>query len=260
MFRLAPSLFVFALVACKGPPEAPQELDELCAYLYSHQNDEDPEPMVEGIANLSAWLELHSAEVAEGYTVQNLDQASLDELDDRERDATKILGGAIASTSPMPLEDMIVALITADQAEVFPETYISFDRVFDEDPACFMSYECDRLEYENDTLTDLPLVGELASTSTSQDLWVDFEHGPAMMHRSWMHERSAASVLAIDQQYNIAVTIPRADDTAWRLQAVWADVEVIGADIPASTMLNLLIDGLGENDQTLYAYVEANSR
>jgi hypothetical protein len=260
MSRLPPCLFVVALAACKGPPEAPQELDELCAYLYAHQNDEEPEAMIDGIANMSAWLDENSEAVAEGYTVQNLDQASLDALDDRERDAAKIVGGAIASTSPMSLDAMLEALITADQAEVFPETYISFERVFDEDPACFMSHECDRLEFDNDTLADLPLVGELASTSTSQDLWVDFEHGPALMHRSWMHERSTASVLAIEQQYNIAVTIPRADDTAWRLQAVWADVEVIGADIPASTMLNMLIDGMGDNDQTLYAYVEANSQ
>jgi hypothetical protein len=257
MPRIAPCLCTAFLVAC-GPPEAPQELDELCAYLYARQTDEDPEAMEAGIANMAAWLDQNAAEVEEGYTVQNLDQASLDALDDRERDASAILGGAIASVSPMSLDAMLEALITADQAAVFPETYISFEREFEEDPACFLAGECPRLEFYNDTLTDLPLVGELASTSTSQDLWVEYEHGPALMHRSWMHERSTASVLTIEQQYNIAVTIPRADDTAWRLQAVWADVEVVGADIPASTMLNLLIDGLGDNDQTLYDWVEAN--
>ena len=255
-FRLIATLALGTLaVACKGRPEdAPAELDDLCAYLYSHHSDEDPAAEEAGVANLALWLDAHMDETAEGYTVHNLDQSTLDSLDSQDRDVTKIIGSAVGSSTELAVDDLVGPLITEDQALIYTSNFDSFERTFTTDPECFVDGTCDRVVFENVSVADLSIAGSLETKSQGQDLWVSTEHGMAIVHRSYMHEPAKNTFIQMEQQYNLAVTIPMASGGVARLQAVWADVEFVGMDVPESTALNMLIKGLTKQDEALYVY------
>ena len=44
-------------LACKPPPDAPTEMNELTSYLFVHMGDEDPEYLEAGMTNLQTWVE-----------------------------------------------------------------------------------------------------------------------------------------------------------------------------------------------------------
>ena len=43
-------------LACKPPPDAPTEMNELTSYLFVHLGDEDSEYLEAGMANLQTWV------------------------------------------------------------------------------------------------------------------------------------------------------------------------------------------------------------
>ena len=63
-------------LACKAPPDAPTEMNELTSYLFMHMRDEDSEFLEAGMSNLQTWVENNWEPVQEGYRVQSLTTAS----------------------------------------------------------------------------------------------------------------------------------------------------------------------------------------
>ena len=83
------------------------------------------------------------------------------------------------------------------------------------------------------------------------------ESGWALMSRAWQLEPGEVSVgwLQIGEQFYFSAVVPNGSG-AWRLQVVWVVAEIVGADMPESTALNLTVKGLRERDETLYAWME----
>ncbi len=69
-----------SLTGCKRPPEAPQKLEDLCAFLFEHFDDEESGELEQGVANLEVWLDRHFEETLEGYEVESLTQSSVRSL------------------------------------------------------------------------------------------------------------------------------------------------------------------------------------
>jgi hypothetical protein len=264
MLRPALLALVGLLAACHKPDPAPTELNDLCGYLYTHAQDEDPELISVGIDNLALWLEAHPDDTVGdgGYQVDNLDQETLDSLDDRDRSNANLVGGTVTTDSPYPIEgDLAEALVTADQTQVYPDVYDSFTRTFDGDGDCFVAQDCDTVQFDNESVANLPLNIKVTTVTTGQFRWVQTtDHGKAMITRAWLHDPADVSVdfFKVDAQYFLTVTYDL-DDGAKRLQATWADAQIIGIDVPEGTALNMLINSFKKNDEMLYAFVAAEN-
>lgn len=246
------------LVGCKKTPEAPVELEELSAFIYDHAEDEDPAALVDGVNNLADWLAAGGLEqLGEGYSVETLDQQTLDDLGDGDRDASKIAGAAIASTTDLEVEPVVETLILADQMKVYGETYATYDREFLHDADCFVAKDCDWLEMQNTSLATLPLSIEIETSMHAQERWVEAEVGSVMVHRSYLTEPSEGGVLDLQAQYHMAVNLPW-DDGMVRFQAMWADADVVGLEVPEGTLINMLVNNLTKADETLYAYTKGD--
>ena len=46
-----------AFFACKPPPQAPADYEQLLDYIFAHSGDDDDAELVAGISNLQLWLE-----------------------------------------------------------------------------------------------------------------------------------------------------------------------------------------------------------
>ncbi len=250
------ALVVVGLVGCKRPPEAPTKLDELCAYLFEHLED-DSEFTEVGVANMAAWFDNHLEETSEGYEVNTLSEDAVDALDKKNRSAKALIGAAVSTESPHSAEDLVHALVRADQTKIFPKTYASFERTFVTKSQCFVKGTCDRVEFDNHAVSTLPLGITYTADSTGQFLWVETEDGPALVSRSWMHTPADISVdwLRIEAQFYLSVTIPDGKG-AIRLQATWVEGEMLAGGMPEASALNMLIDSFRKNDEDLYAWVE----
>lgn len=265
MRALSVCVLVLAATGCRKPPEAPAELDELCAYMYNHMSDEDDDYLAAGVVNLDAWLEVNIAETTEGYIVQNLDQDTVNNLDDQERDLTGLVGAAIGYDSAFSVDDNVNTLVLADQGEVFPDTYSLYERDWlapeeGKKPSCFKGADCAYAEADNHSIALYPLGLEAESWSRAQYRWVESDLGMALVHRTWMNQPVVLSKdwVHLDHQFYMTITLPLDDGKrARRLQATWMVASLGDSPVPEAAALNLVISSMEGTGETMEAYIGA---
>lgn len=251
-------LACFALVGCKRPPDAPAELDELVGYLYAHTPDDDPAPLQAGSVNLDVWLDAHIEETLEGYVVQNLSQEAVDALDDRERDLEGLAGAAVGHESEHSVEALAEAMILDDQTEVFPNNYSVYERDFLDDADCFAKGDCDWLEADVATTVSYAGLITVETKSRNQYRWIETEHGPAMIQRTWLQEPALVSLdmLEVDQQYYLCAFLPQEGGGSRSVLVTWVVARLTGDSVPEDAALNMVINSMAALAVDLDAYVE----
>jgi len=262
---LALTLVLSAQLGCKRPPAAPAELDKLCAYLFTHFDDEDPASLEVGIDNLEAWLDQSLEETLEGYEVSVLDQDTVDALDDVDRDLTGVVGAAVGYESHNSVIDQTHALVLADQAEVFEGTYSSYTREFLSDADCFMAGDCETAKMLNSGVADYPFSLEVSSSSWADFRWVErggshFSTGEnSLAHRTYMTGPAEVNVdwIQVREQYYLDIVMPR-DGGALKLQATWFVAEVGDAPLPENMALQLVIGSMQDAGSKLDEWVDEN--
>lgn len=253
---------ILCLGACKPPPDAPEELEELCSYLYANLPSEDPLALQVGVDNLVVWLDANLEETAEGYTVENLTQASLDALEPPDagdpRDATALVGAAVSSGADHQLVPVVRALLLEEQTEIYPDQLELWEPTFRDDPECFVGQDCEQVLVDNHSITKLPLGLSLTADNTAQYRWVEAEVGKVLVSRSWLRApaTSRPELFRVQAQYFLSVTYKRDGQDLVRLKAVWADAELIGLDVPDATALNMLVGTLQDQDEALYVWMD----
>jgi hypothetical protein len=253
---LIPALLMLG-VGCKPPPEAPQALDELCGYLYAHMPDEEPDALKVGVENLYAWLGDHLEETYEGYAVTDLDQDTVDALDDLERDLDGLAGAAVGSPVAYSVDEIAEVLTIIPQSVVFPETYDVYERTWLSEPGCFPGRDCDTVSATNYSEASYPLGLKVASENTAQFRWVETDLGWVMVHRTWLNGPADVSLswLGVAQQYYMTITMPH-EGGALRLQATWIVAEMGSGNVPEATALNQVIGSMQEIDVDVEAFLD----
>ncbi len=256
--RTPASLLISALIlssACR-PPEAPDRLDALSSYLFSHVMTEDPEHLEVGIGKLRTWLKRNLKETEAGYEVNNLNQEQVDQLDNCKRDASGLLGAAVATRSGYDIEDMVRTNISVPATKVYPAVVFSRRMDFTPDRECFLDQECEFLQYRTMTEQDFPLGLNVRSKNGIQHRWVETEQGTANVYRTWLQKPAIVSWdwLHVDTQFYLSVAMPWEDGTI-RLQATWAATEFGSSPVPETTALNQAIDTMRKTDEAVAEYL-----
>jgi len=231
------------------------EFDRLSRYFFEEMGTGDERALEAGADNLVTWLDRNLDEVMMGYEVADLSQRSLDELEVvKERDPTKLVGGAVATVGASTLDELANALLLPNQKQIYPDTYDVYERNFRDDRGCFLEGDCTELLVDNDAVTRLPLGIRLTSSSTVHYRWVDGAEGPVLLTRSWLQEPATSDLLRLEDQFFLSANL-ETDDGVVRITAVWADTAFLGIDVPEASALNILIGQLQEMDGTLHAWI-----
>lgn len=252
-------LGAFVVVGCR-PPEAPETLDELASFLFEHTWDDDESYLEPGLINLQEWLEDGFAETSKGYEVTNISPEAVASVALEERDLTDLIGAAVGYDVALPADQVVDLMLFEDPVEMFPGDFDKYEREFLSDSDCFRNYECSTLELYVSVVANYPLSITGTSDTHMQYHWVELETGRAAVQRSWTRWEPDISVdwLRVVQQYYLAVTLPKADGTTRRLEAMWLQAEILNADIPESMALNMTIDTMAKTGEQLEAYVANN--
>ena len=256
---ILPLLFLPALVACRAPAEAPEDLRELAAYVYGHAWDEDQEALVLGLEQLTSWLEANEELAYEGYEVDKLSEETIDALDDQDRTTTEMLGLSLTRLSHHPIEDSTWALVAVDQAEIFPKTFKEYEREYLSGPDCFLDRSCERMEAMEELHSEFAGgLLETWSTAHNQYVWADLEGGTAMVHRNWQVDPPEVStdLMKVDEQAYLNLFVPGSEG-AWRLQAQWT-VYSDDNNMPRDGAMNLVLGFLEDCHDDLEAWLDDN--
>ena len=257
MTRCLPLAASLALIAC-GPPEAPETLDDLSSFLFEHVWDEDEVYLEVGLANLSEWLEDNFEATHEGYGVTNLSQEAVSSLEGDTRTVEGLMGAAVGYDVGYPTDDVVEAMVFEDPLVLYPGDYELYTRDFQTETDCFMTRDCMTLEFLQHVIVNYPLGIQIDAKSRTQYHWVPTPHGMAVVYRNWSREPPEInkSWLTVDQQYFMAVSMPKADGTTRRVEAMWVKAEIGDADVPEGMALNMTIDTMLSTGPKLEAYFE----
>lgn len=247
---------ILALLACRPDP-APEDLEQLCGYLFAHLDDERDREMEDGLSNLDAWL-IEKGIGQDGLEVDRLAEDSVVDLaGDKTHTAGDAVGAAVDDRITHPVLAIAEVLIVADQYEVFDGTYEEYSRTFLGDVDCFMSQDCDRLDAENDFIARYGGVITVESEMHSQSRWVDLDGELALIQRGWLSGETIVSIdwATVEEQYILTAALPRGDETL-RMQTIWIKA-VLGEDAaPESAALNVMVNSMSAQSQTIQDYLD----
>jgi len=251
---------VTVLVGCKRPPDAPNELNTLTGYLFVHGADEDHAELEAGFSNLHTWMKKRLNETSDGYTVDNLSQDEVNTLDACERDISGLIGAAVGTVSDYDVEHFVSTIVDGPTMDIY-DNFLQYRREpFVNDGECFASMECTQYYYDAYATKKFPLGIEAKSNSRVQHQWVETDHGTAHVYRSWLMVPVLATPDWVDvqQQFYLSAMMPWENGQSVRLQAIWAVTEFGDAPVPEAMALQIAIDEMQADAETLEAWLDGS--
>jgi hypothetical protein len=242
---------ILLLIACHAKLEAaPTEIEDLCAYLY--ENEEEPEPLGEGLTSLQSWLDTRTDD-ERGFNLPPLTEADVVDVERPEdRDLADAIGGVADAVSPWSLQQHVDFIMLADQSVVDPHDYAQFDREFLSGGDCFGARGCERTQTWNTIIKTAAFGIEIPYEYGKDYQWVDFPTADggqrtAVVSRGWVPVPSfdESGDNGIWQSYTLDVFIGEPDGQVHRVQALWTETKLVIDDFVTEDYLRgELIDGL----------------
>ena len=157
------------LLACRAP-QAPEDYENLVAYLLREMSHEQEAYPQAGIENIQAWIETSEefALIEEGVQVSGLVQEDIEGIEAPEVNLDELAGVSIITRSnyaPVVLSD---ALTQYSFAEMMPDVYEIYERTFEEGQECISTQECDWAQAQAYTIADWGLLGQVEAQRTIQ--------------------------------------------------------------------------------------------
>lgn len=266
------ALSALSLLACRRPPEAPEDLDALATFLYEHHLDEDERVMASGMEQLRDWFESAFDPVRNrGFellvplsadAVGSLDaSAAFSHPDTKPDRASDGMGGAAAGTIGVhALDGYVAALVAVEQDVVFPDTFAEWGRTWRLcDGATFARVGCEHLEGDEQQLSTFALGLRSDGEAYNQYRWIELDDGTrAMNHRNWQIYPPVvnSSLLEVVDQYYLNAFVPSSDGAqVYRFQATWA---VFGDSVPRGLALDLTAGSMFDSSEELEAWLGEN--
>ena len=255
MPRLLASAVVCVLmsVGCKGPPEAPRELEDLTAYLFDKTRDGSDEELAAGLENLHQWLQGGYEEAQEGYRISVLKQSSVDALDHRSLSTDGLDGAAVATRIGHKIKPVVEVIARGDNTRIYGNLYESYQRDWETDGQCHTERECLWGAADIEAVADYGLA-TVASRYRSEYRWVRTTEGWAHLQRTWLLEPVEVLGVRTHSSFYLGVSIADGGQTQ-RLQASWAAIET---DLPISedAALNQTIKSLIDTEEDIDAWLD----
>lgn len=231
---------LFLATGCTPPPEAPADLEDLCEYIFAHLDDEETVELEAGIANLDTWLQTgeNLASTIEGYQINNLNDESVADLDDKERSIREsLVGASVAHSYNHTMNELLDTMFVADWDRVSSGTYSCYERIYDDNAnaSCLLDGSCDWLSYQTTSVSSWAGLVTVVSNNSGQIRSIQTEYGPVVLQRTWLNEPAETSGVLGDSvnvhaQYYVNITMPIASGEILRTTATWIDGEYLIED------------------------------
>lgn len=274
MLRPPPlSLLPFAFtLACTRPDPAPEDLESLLRFTFSHYPDEgaNEQSLAGAAANLRAFIDSTIEDPSEPWDAeleQRLADLELGTLDPPPefQDGAAALGVFSLQRTTCSLDEWQDIYLTDDQASLFPGAYASYERSNQSDFECFEDGRCPEATWHANIGKDLDLLGvhydfEVRSGIRRIDALppVGEERVEAMFSRTWMLRPATLSnddLGDFRQNYQLEILLPDGDG-GLHLFALWTDLHSETLNTESSLFVDGYIDGLHDTFEDLTVLCE----
>jgi hypothetical protein len=252
---------ILFLLACKVPPEAPQELDELTHYLYREWANEDPAVLQAGMANMATFLSEQDLNgqlkvLDRSWELTSIAATDLHDVEwPEERNPADTYGVALGYESVGRVDEHAALQLEPDQLPVEPSA-VAYERNYPDmdDPSCFSDRTCDVLFTENE-ITRKNLLMSISFTLHKHMRWVALEDDSfGMISRAHVITPTVGEGgnATVWQTYSMDVWLPN-DNGSDRFQVLWSEADVAGAsdNIQIGTIKSSINDHMEAADEVL---------
>ena len=254
---------LWLLFACRAPVDAPEEINELSAYLYANfnGNGEDGDgALPAGLLTLEAYLktldlDLSSSVDDRAVSLSPLTEADLDgTLAPADVELEKQVGIAVSAETPLRMEQEVSLIMDTNQVCIAADSTAYHKVTVLSGGDCFEDGGCDLMETSNEFFIDSISDGWLDTWKDYR--WVKLDDGrEAVISREWMPAVAPATSgsNSWDQRFAITIWLPsETGDTTLRYYALWSSVTSILTD---ELYANMVKDGLDDYYNNTVAFV-----
>ena len=252
-------LGLLLLFACKDPVEAPEDLDALLSYLYTHAMDEEDDAIDAGIQNLLTFTQGNEDSLREGFEVEHLSEEAIVSTGEEALFLEEQYGVSLLYDVPFSSDDLAYCYSSIPLEEVYPDDYKSYEREVLSDLECFLSKECSTVRFQTNIVTALILGAEIYTENISEMRWFEHELGSGFIQRTWMKGEGEATVdwANLRSQYYLGVTYNN-DQGSTTLAGSWAVLQLGDIPVPEDTAINTALKALKRNGEDVTAYLTEN--
>ena len=251
------AVLLIYLFACKAPVTAPEDLDGLLNFMYVHMEDEDDEALLVGINNVFSFVAANQEALDEGYDIAPLSIPTLEIIEQSTEFREQTYGVSIAYEIPHSVEAIAECYAAVNLVEIYPDTYLSYEREFLTDQACFLSQECNLVQYRSIIQTALPFNATVTTNNMVEIRWLQTERGTAFIQRSWMEGEADSSAdwanLLAQNYLEVSWTT---EDGSQSLAASWAALQLGDIPVPEDTAKNLALGSIRDSREALTSYLD----
>jgi hypothetical protein len=247
------------LFSCSAPIEAPEDLNSLLSYVFTHTMDEDDVMLRAGIDNMHAFSIEHEVELREGFTVRHISQEALDSTSEDFVVDPDLYGVSVQYFVPYAPEEIAYCNTAVNGAEVYSANYLSYEREHLSDLDCFLAQTCSTFRFRSTILSSLPFGVEMLSTYINELRWIEVGEEMAFVQRSWMEgaAESTADWAKMNANFYFSVTLPSPDGSE-TIAASWAEIQLGELAVPEDLAKSQAIDGLKANGEDLTLWLSEN--
>jgi hypothetical protein len=226
-------LWLTVLVACKKVEEAPEELDALASYLWTAY-DSDEATLADAADNLHQALRGDQLDATEDGLLSPLTRADAQAVG-LDRDPKAAVGLYIAGVMGCTLPELEEILSHPDQDELYPGSYVSYDRKLRSDRDDFLKGRTQEVRW--DVTYEASILGAEFEASLTGGLRrvVPAEGVPAVgpvlfgrFHAPAPARFPEGSARSIDQDYQLEAWYERAPGEVVHFYAMWREADFGG--------------------------------
>ncbi len=254
------------VLGCRPAVQAPTDIEAMMAFGFVHFDDPDHlEAMVDGAFT---WLEDERARAREAGTPSTVDDEgyAVDQLTPADLEAAGVPGvdvdgivGALGAVSYVIEAPLVAAGIThPDKGAIYEGTEqweILSSEGSRED---FLRGESDRYAFVASEVSRIPLLGTATRTTESALRWVvgDASGARFLAMRQLDPDPTdfTTPLLAVDQQYGLTLLADAPDGGTLRLEAIWVDARVLGAELPEGFAVRQAVGRMAKSAADMDAY------
>ena len=213
-------------------------------YGFVHFNDEDPEALVALGDVLIPWVDNHIDDLAEGYEIASMTGDDLTESGLGQVTQSDIIGVALGVDYAAGSHERFAdAMVFERQEEIFSH-FVTFEREILTGEDCFIERECDGFSAADSLYAEIALGIEFWSDYEIALRWIELEDGRSvLLHQLIGPQPTDFSVdfINVYQQYGFSFVYDNDAGQARRVQALWADGELLSSDAAEGGYLALSI-------------------
>lgn len=253
---------------CTELDPAPEDLDGLFHYTWSHYADGKDEELSRAAVNAHRAVDGALLEdVLEG-TVSDLDRAALDLVGmGADVSAADPVGLFRVGVMPCSLAQVEVAVVSADQGELYADLVDGFSREYAGDEEAYLDGETATLSWVTeieDSLAGTPYVKQVAGGIRRVPVNGAGEEpsGPVLVTRSWLVEPAVfegGGDYFWDQDYQVELLYERAAGEAIHLLALWRHVGMGAITSDNEFMQTMILEARGDWDERTAELCEGGS-